>query len=408
MSLYKERRRETENLLKSTRENLERAADLQAVRAEEITRLQAEADTAARWQALSDKKVQSESLWYFLQYEDAKRESDAARAAIAQLENEITAKRRDLETLESHSEDLAAAERSADAAHRNASDAFRESEKELARLEGEMSRIVERRRLAERTFAEAEAALKDALAGATVIGATLQTTQTTASVYDASISEIEIRLAKLEKDRQRYQNLVQRNAATPIQLEQIETEYEATRKKLEATKRQQKAALSGVNEVSHRRESTEAAIQRATAALEMARLNLSYTVVVAPCDGKLGRRALEEGQFITAGQTITYILPDTQKWIVANYKETQVENLHIGQEVTITVDAISDKEFTGTITAISGATGSKYSLVPTDNSAGNFVKIQQRIPVRIDFTNLSKEDNEKLAAGMMVIVKAEL
>lgn len=87
---------------------------------------------------------------------------------------------------------------------------------------------------------EAEAALKDALAGATVIGATLQTTQTTASVYDASISEIEIRLAKLEKDRQRYQNLVRRNAATPIQLEQIETEYEATRKKLEATKRQQK------------------------------------------------------------------------------------------------------------------------------------------------------------------------
>ena len=90
---------------------------------------------------------------------------------------------------------------------------------------------------------EAEAALKDALAGATVIGATLQTTQTTASVYDASISEIEIRLAKLEKDRQRYQNLVQRNAATPIQLEQIETEYEATRKKLEATKNASKKPL---------------------------------------------------------------------------------------------------------------------------------------------------------------------
>ena len=254
---------------------------------------------------------------------------------------------------------------------------------------------------------EAEAALKDAQAGATVIGATLQTTQTTASVYDASISEIEIRLAKLEKDRQRYENLVKRNAATPIQLEQIETEYEATHKKLEAVKRQRKAALSGVNEVSHRRESTEAAIQRATAALEMAKLNLSYTVVVAPCDGKLGRRALEEGQFISAGQTITYILPDTQKWI-ANYKETQIENLHLGQEVVITVDAISDREFTGTVTAISGATGSKYSLVPTDNSAGNFVKIQQRIPVRIDFTNLSKEDNGKLAAGMMVVVKAKL
>ena len=255
---------------------------------------------------------------------------------------------------------------------------------------------------------EAEAALKDAQAGATIINATLNTTQTTASVYDASIAEIEVRLAKLEKDRKRYENLVKRNAATPIQLEQIITDYEATRKKLEAVERQKKAALSGVDEVSYRRVSTEAAIQRATAALEMARLNLSYTVVVAPCDGKLGRRSLEEGQFISAGQTITYILPNTQKWIVANYKETQIENLHIGQEVSVTVDAISDKEFTGQVTSISGATGSKYSLVPTDNSAGNFVKIQQRIPVRIDFTNLSKEDNERLAAGMMVVVKARL
>lgn len=255
---------------------------------------------------------------------------------------------------------------------------------------------------------EAEAALKDAMAGATVVDATLQTTQNSASVYESSIAEIEIRLVKLEKDRQRYRNLLKRNAATPIQLEQIETEYEATRKKLEAVRRQQKAALSGVKEVSNRRESTEAAIQRATAALEMARLNLSYTVVLAPCDGKLGRRALEEGQYISAGQSITYILPDTQKWVIANYKETQVENLSVGQEVRITVDAISDREFTGKITAISGATGSKYSLVPTDNSAGNFVKIQQRIPVRIDFTNLSKEDNERLAAGMMVVVKAKL
>lgn len=255
---------------------------------------------------------------------------------------------------------------------------------------------------------EAEAALKDAMAGATVVDATLQTTQNSASVYESSIAEIEIRLVKLEKDRQRYRNLLKRNAATPIQLEQIETEYEATRKKLEAVRRQQKAALSGVKEVSNRRESTEAAIQRATAALEMARLNLSYTVVLAPCDGKLGRRALEEGQYISAGQSITYILPDTQKWVIANYKETQVENLSVGQEVRITVDAISDREFTGKITAISGATGSKYSLVPTDNSAGNFVKIQQRIPVRIDFTDLSKEDNERLAAGMMVVVKAKL
>ena len=99
---------------------------------------------------------------------------------------------------------------------------------------------------------EAEAALKDAMAGANVVDASLQTTQTSATVYEASIAEIEIRLAKLEKDRQRYQNLVARNAATPIQLEQIETEYNATKKKLDAARRQQKAAYSGVNEVQPR------------------------------------------------------------------------------------------------------------------------------------------------------------
>ena len=255
---------------------------------------------------------------------------------------------------------------------------------------------------------EAEAALKDAMAGANVINATLNTTETSATVYDASIAEIEVRLQKLAKDRQRYQNLVERNAATPIQLEQIETEYKATKKKLDAVLKQKKAALSGVNEVETRKGNTEAAIERAQAALAMAKLNLSYCVVTAPCDGKLGRRALEEGQMVNAGQTVTNILPDTQKWVIANYKETQVENLHVGQTVRITVDAVSDKEFTGKITAISGATGSKYSLVPTDNSAGNFVKIQQRVPVRIDFTNLSKADNERLAAGMMVVVKAEI
>ena len=254
---------------------------------------------------------------------------------------------------------------------------------------------------------EAEAALKDAMAGANVIDATLQTTETSASVYDASIDEIEVRLKKLEKDCQRYRNLVAKNAATPIQLEQLEVEYAATKKKLEAVRKQKSAALSGVNEVSTRKQNTAAAIERAQAALAMAKLNLSYCVVTAPCDGKLGRRSIEEGQSVSAGTTITYIVPDKEKWVIANYKETQIENLHVGQKVRITVDAISGKEFIGKVTAISAATGSKYSLVPTDNSAGNFVKIQQRVPVRIDFTDLSKEDNERLAAGMMVIVKAE-
>ena len=254
---------------------------------------------------------------------------------------------------------------------------------------------------------EAEAALKDAKAGANVINATELTTETSASIYQASIDEINVRLAKLAKDCERYRNLVEKKAATPIQLEQLEVEYAATRKKLEGVKKQQAAAYKGVNEVTTRKQNVAASIERAEAAVEMAKLNLSYCVVVAPCDGKLGRRSIEEGQMVNAGTTITYIIPTNNKWVIANYKETQIENLYVGQKVRMTVDAISNKEFEGTVTAISGATGSKYSLVPTDNSAGNFVKIQQRVPVRIDFNNLSKEDNEHLAAGMMVVVKAE-
>lgn len=181
-----------------------------------------------------------------------------------------------------------------------------------------------------------------------------------------------------------------------------------TKARIEALKTQQKAAQSSVNEVSKRQENSKAAIQRAEANVEMMRLNLSYTIVTAPCDGVLGRRNMEEGQLVNGGQNITNIIPDTKKWVIANYKETQIGNLTTGQKVNIKVDAFPDKIFTGEITAISGATGSKYALVPADNSTGNFVKIQQRIPVRIEFTNLSSEENRLLAAGMMAEVEAIL
>lgn len=170
--------------------------------------------------------------------------------------------------------------------------------------------------------------MKDAENGIAILSSSLTTTQATASVYDASIEEINTRISKLQKDLTRYRNLLQRNAATPIQVEQLETELTATLAKLEALKKQKAAATSGVNEVTNRKASVEAGILRAQAALEMARLNLSYTAVTAPCDGTLGRRALEDGQFVQGGQSLTYIIPDTQKWVIANYKETQIANLY--------------------------------------------------------------------------------
>ena len=173
--------------------------------------------------------------------------------------------------------------------------------------------------------------------------------------------------------------------------------------------RQREAARSTVSEVSQRQENADAAILRAKAAVDMARLNLSYTVITAPADGYLGRRTIEQGQLVSPGQTITTLIPDGKKWVVANFKETQMARIRPGQKVEITVDAMPGKRFAGTVTAISQATGSKYSMVPTDNSAGNFVKIQQRVPVRIDFNgSLSATDNKHMAAGMMCEIKVDV
>ena len=130
--------------------------------------------------------------------------------------------------------------------------------------------------------------------------------------------------------------------------------------------------------------------------------------MTAPHDGWLGRRTIQVGQLVSPGVTLTTIIPNTNKWIVANFKETQLARIRKGQTVTVTVDAIPGKEFTGKVSDISQATGSKYAIIPTDNSSGNFVKIQQRVPVRIDLDGLTQEDNERMSAGMMCEVKVKV
>lgn len=151
-------------------------------------------------------------------------------------------------------------------------------------------------------------------------------------------------------------------------------------------------AKKSVEEASLKKGPMEAAREKAEATLEQARQNYTYTEVLAPCDGQVGRRAIEEGQFIAAGTVVTNIIPEREKWVIANFREKQTGNLYAGQKASMTVDAIKGRTYEGHITNIAGATGSKFSNVPTDNSAGNFVKIQQRIPVRIAFDSLAQKD----------------
>ena len=256
---------------------------------------------------------------------------------------------------------------------------------------------------------QAEASLMDARSGRKVAEGSLNTASSSASVFDSSIREAELRAEKLARDYDRYSKLLAKKAATPVVVEQYKTELDMARAKVAALKQQREAARSTVGEVGQRRENAQATIMRAEAAVDMARLNLSYTVITAPANGCVGRRTIEEGQLVAPGQTITTLIPDTRKWVVANFKETQMARIHKGQAVDVSIDALPGKTFKGRIAAISAATGSKFSMVPTDNSAGNFVKIQQRVPVRIDLVDgMSADLNDRMAAGMMCEVKVNV
>ena len=132
-------------------------------------------------------------------------------------------------------------------------------------------------------------------------------------------------------------------------------------------------------------------------------LNLSYTVITAPCDGYTSRKEIQEGQLVQPGQTMLDIISTEELWIAANFKETQLQHIDIGSKVNINIDAFPNKKFYGVVTSISTATGSSLSLIPQDNSAGNFVKVRQRIPIRIEFTDENDSaDLEKLGVGMNV------
>lgn len=251
--------------------------------------------------------------------------------------------------------------------------------------------------------AQAEADYHNALVGKNAMYTTINTTQNNILVTDAAIDEQRIRLENAETDYKRYQELVKEEAVTPQQFDRVRTDYAATKARYEQLIRQKQSTSLVKQEQTQRLEQNEAAIKLAEAALELAKLNLSYTVILATTDGVTGRKEIHEGELVQQGQTLVTLVDGTEKWVIANYKETQTTNMHIGQKVKISVDAIPEVRFEGRISSISDATGSAYSIIPQDNSAGNFVKVEQRIPIRIEFTSENKKENlERLRAGMNV------
>ena len=255
-------------------------------------------------------------------------------------------------------------------------------------------------------LAQAEANLANAKTGKDAMHNVISTTATNLTVTDASIEEARILYENAERNYKRFCSLYEQNAVTRQQFDDMNTAYLAAKARYDMLKRQKKSVQSVSREQNTRLGQNEAGIKLAEAALELARLNLSYTVVLAPCDGYTGRKEIQAGQLIQPGQTLVDIVDAEDKWVVANYKETQTANIREGQEVEIEVDAVPGHIFKGTVRSVSRATGASFSLMPQDNSSGNFVKIDQRIPVRIDFAeDNDSEAMERISAGMNVECK---
>ncbi len=220
---------------------------------------------------------------------------------------------------------------------------------------------------------------------------------------------IDLRTIKQKKstnDLTRDQNLFKEQAITKKQLE--ETEYQLSSANQELSNAQTELATAN-NKITVLRENlnrTLAMIDMKKTKIKETELKLSYTKIITPSAGKIGKKNINIGQFVQAGTPLFSIVNDSSYWIVANFKESQLESLQEGKKVNIRVDAYPDLAVEGTILSLSDATGAKFSLLPPDNSSGNFIKVTQRIPVKIAINNQAAFKN-KLRAGMSVFITVD-
>ena len=251
-------------------------------------------------------------------------------------------------------------------------------------------------------LAQAEAALVQAEAGsrATITG--MATTSSNIGVTDATIAELHAQMENAQREDARFQKLLVQQSVTQQQADNIHTAYLAAKARYEAANRQRHSQTLVRSEQGHHLQQREAAIEVARAQLDLARLNLSYTVITATADGVLGRKDIHEGQLVQPGQTMVDIVAGGELWVVANYRETQLPHIAVGARVRISADAVPDVEYVGVVERISDATGNAYSLIPQDNATGNFVKVEQRVPVGISLEGNRPEDLQKLRAGFNV------
>ena len=215
------------------------------------------------------------------------------------------------------------------------------------------------------------------------------------------------RLAKSADDLKRDKNLIAGNAITQKQFDDSQSVFDISSKQFETAKIDVRVAETRIAVLRSLVNKAEAQAEIKKAHIDQQRLKLSYCYVYATTDGKLGKSNIDKGQFIQAGSPLFTIVNSGNQWIVANFKENQLKNLHLGQMVNLKIDGLPNIDVHGKIISLSDATGAKFSLLPPDNATGNFVKVTQRIPVRIQITDESKY-KDILRAGMSVIVSVPI
>ena len=271
---------------------------------------------------------------------------------------------------------------------------------------GDLLFVIDKREL-EIAVHQAEADLMTAKADLMNAQAQLKNSRQNQTVFSSNEQVQEVRLQKAESDYKRDQALYNDAAITKKQLEDSKTNYEAAVKLYASNNEQTRLAGTQTTAVGAQIAKAESMIKLREAMLEQAVLRLSYARIFAPISGRVNKVTIQPGQYVQPGQNLLTVVDNTQFWVVANFKETQIADLKEGQEVDINIDGYKKEEVKGKISAFSDATGAKFALLPPDNATGNFVKITQRIPVRIDFDNL-ESIRPILKAGMSVEVEVKV
>lgn len=257
------------------------------------------------------------------------------------------------------------------------------------------------------TLKQLEADYQTALADLESAKASLKNTELTANLSKTNLSLNQIRATKASNDYNRDQNLFKDQAITSKQVEDSKTNLDVTQKQLVASREDVEISASKIPMMQAAVAKAQANVDYKKAKIDEQKLELSYTAILATASGKIGKKNIEKGQYIQPGQPLMTIIDGNEFWVVANFKETQIEKMKVGQTAKITIDSYPDLNILGKVVSISEATGAKFSLLPPDNATGNFVKVTQRVPVKIQL-NEPEKYREYLKSGLSLDVSVEV